>query len=175
MGASVRERPVCSSFTAIVSQPSDRYLPTFYLVLERPPLCQACSLVEGGGWSLILRLEVPAGFQPKSSPCRNIHAGGLLSRFPWLPPHPPHRFSPLKEGIQLGHQVVQVLFCLGQLLGQLHQLLFWERGKWYGYSCSLPSTPLPETTTNRSPDCEDFLFFSSRGTAASSGPCCGSR
>lgn len=35
------------------------------LVLELPPLCQACSLVEGGGWSLILRLEVPAGFQPK--------------------------------------------------------------------------------------------------------------
>lgn len=43
-----------------------------------------------------------------------------------LPPNPRHKFSPFKKGIQLGHQVVQVLFRLGQLLCQLHQLLFWE-------------------------------------------------
>lgn len=36
---------------------------------------------------------------------------------------------PLKKGVQLGHQTIQVLLCLGQLLCQLDQLLLWCRGE----------------------------------------------
>ena len=36
---------------------------------------------------------------------------------------------PLKKGVQLGHQTVQVLLCLDKLLCQLRQLLLWGYGR----------------------------------------------